>query len=251
MAPIEILREAAGRKFSTAEGALRIKLRPGLSAEKIVEFESRLPGPLPEEIRELITFASGFEFESEGGFQPFEKVGFWDELGGPGGPAYQDAFPYAIALMPDGGGNYWNVDIQPDGGWGVIFYACHDPAVCVIQAESLEQFLVQVFTPGEDGIPAKLRFVYDDAASRIWAEDPFLIPLGAARASEDPALAAFAQQLPENYKIADLRARLIGSGYAWGRARPEALVMRMESALVFAVEQPARRGVLGKLFGYG
>ncbi|MBO9684821.1 MAG: hypothetical protein J7502_19475 [Flavisolibacter sp.] len=59
----------------------------------------------------------------------------------------------------------------------------------------------------------------------------------------------FALSLPDNFVIADLRDRPNKSGFAWGKFGPAIdKAVRHETALIFGIEKPARKGFLSKLF---
>jgi hypothetical protein len=74
---------------------------------------------------------------------------------------------------------------------------------------------------------------------RIWKADPWLISARDARTVQDPVVSNFAGQLPENFRLADLRSREVGSGFSWGLAGPNAEVRRDGAELLFGVEQKA------------
>src|SRR5689334_8432785 len=55
-------------------------------------------------------------------------------------------------MLPDGFGNFWVVDVDPETGvWGAVFFACHDPSVIVVQAPDLATFLQQLLDPKAAG----------------------------------------------------------------------------------------------------
>jgi cell wall assembly regulator SMI1 len=214
-----------------------LTLAPGLTPDQLAEFSASMPGPLPAEVRELLAFASGLELGGE------------DPLDFTGGMMFEfaEALPHGVPIMHDGSGNFWVVDVDGSrGAWGDVFYACHDPPVLALQAHSLAEFLVQVLAGR--GAPGDVEDVTEHRVFDIWRSNPGAITMAAARGSGDRALAQFAAGLSDDLEIFDLRERVIGSGFAWGRARAEARVVRMGSELVFAAEKaPPRRSLFGWL----
>jgi hypothetical protein len=212
----------------------RATLAPGLSDEEIAQFAEKLPGQLPDDVRELLIYSAGFSFrlvflrEEVGAFrfQGTDRFAFPDA-----------AIPCAIDLLGDGCGNSWVVDVDStSGNWGTIYFACHDPAVIAVQAGDLGQFLKQVLDPRGADPQDALRHVAREAVMRIWQEDPWLVPVPEAHESQDLAVSNFAKQLPETFYVADLRSKKIGSGFSWGLS-PNFDVRRAGTEPIFAVER--------------
>lgn len=224
----EVIESGLKESFNDAKGnAYQLHLKPGFSQTHLSELEERLAAPLPNEIRELLTFTSGFNF------QPFGEVDFpAKEMFG-----LEEILPLGLTIATDGSGNNWVVDIKKGTGeWGPVLFMSHDPPVAVIQAPDLARFIEQVFELGRPERKSQLDSVSKTAASRIWSNDPYLLDLGASRISSDPALAEFSKHLPESFRVADLRALAVGSGFAWGRAGANAEIRRYGSELLFGVE---------------
>lgn len=225
------------------EGAMQtVKLMPGLSEAELAQFQKTLPRPMPESVREALLYAAGFDAKPIGSLR---GKALQLRLAGHDSFEFDQAFPKAIDLLPDGSGNFWVIDIDREtGDWGPVFYARHDPAVIVVQAPDLPTFLSQLLRPAGSGT---LESVVGEAVTRIWNDDPLLMSEADARASTDTTLSSFAKTLPSNFMIADLRSRTIGSGFSWGKAGPSAEVRRCPGALIFAVEQKKTR-FLSRLF---
>ena len=68
-----------------------------------------------------------------------------------------------------------------------------------------------------------------------------------ARQAQDGAVAKFSEQLPENFGVADLRSKKVGSGFSWGKAGPRADIRRNGAELIFGVELKAP-GFLSRIF---
>lgn len=209
-------------------GAGRATPMRGLSEPEIAAVERNAGALLPEDIKALLRLAAGVEVPSSGTVR-FD--------GGSGSVDLAGAFTRSLALLGDGAGNFWIVDINPaDGAWGAVLFVCHDPPVLAVQAPDLSAFLLQVLAPAETTPPNALAYVQRDALRTIWKRDPWLISAPDARTSRDPLVSNFAAQLPEAFYVADLRSREVGSGFSWGTAGPNANVRRAGVDLLFAVE---------------
>jgi hypothetical protein len=233
-----------GRKMSSTPKELlerfsqTVTLLPGLSEQEIARFQERLPGALPDDVHQLLLYSAGFDSK------PFGTVRF----SGHGLFEYAEVFPKSLPLLPDDCGNFWVVDVNPqNGAWGSVFYACHDPAVIVVQARDLMMFLSQLLDPSQSEPKDAVHYVHDQAASLIWEHDPWLVPVQDAQKAQDAVISKFAEQLPDNFRIADLRSAEIGSGFSWGKAGPTAGIRRNGTDLIFAVEQKSP-GFLSRMF---
>jgi hypothetical protein len=212
----------------TLEAARRdqqIELLPPVTTGQLTEFQRLVETPqMPPEIVELLRFASGFESNA------FGTVDFL------GRNMSVETFFRSAPILADGCGNFWIVDLASDeGAWGPVLFWSHDPAVAVIQASNLADFLQQILDVGRAGRPDALTFVRKVSSRRIWSDDPYLVPVSEARAQGDRIVAAFATTLPNSFSVADLRQVEIGSGFSWGRG--DADVRRDGARLLFGVER--------------
>jgi len=215
-----------------------VTLLPGLSEHEIAQFQEQLPRLLPDEIRQLFLYSSGFAHPLLG------TVRFNGVAGGVEFPL----LPSSVSLLGDGCGNFWVADINVSNGvWGPIFFVCHDPPVIAIQARDLADFLSQILLPEETDPTEALKYVQKEAVTKIWMDDPWLTSVDEARRAQDHAVSKFAGQLPDNFRIADLRSTKVGSGFSWGKAGPDADIRRYGSELIFGVEQRAP-GFLTRMF---
>jgi hypothetical protein len=116
-------------------------------------------------------------------------------------------------------------------------YVCHDPPVIAVQAAGLVGFLLQLLQPGRSEPPDALRFVRDQAVAHIWKRDPWLMSAHDAKLSTDTVIRGFADQLSDEFCVADLRPREVGSGFSWGRAGANTQLKRAGSDLIFGIER--------------
>ena len=124
---IDFLKQTEGTVFVNEDGLKdSFKLRPPMTEQEILAFEAGLTFPLPEEMRELLRFAKGFEGVLDDGVDFADAVGF----------GHEEIFPHARSLAADGYGNFWIVDLTRESkSFGPIFYACHDAPVIVYQTD--------------------------------------------------------------------------------------------------------------------
>lgn len=213
-----------------------VRLEPGMSTDQLAELEQRLGATVPRDIRELLAYAAGFSIEEFGnvgfrGSMPFE---------------FTAALPAAVPLATDGTGSFWTVDVRlDDGSWGPVLYICHDPPVIIVQAPNLATFIGQVFeiTRGAAG-PAQIIAPF---VAEIWERNPHVVQREHALVSREDALRRFAQELTDEFVIADLRSADIGLGFVWGLAGPDTEVRRAGNELLFATER-RKPGLFARLF---
>ncbi len=230
--PKQILLRALGENLTDAQGnRLDVELWCPLSAENIsfLRFELhryKLPDSVPEDIRELLQLAAGFIFD---------PIGYLDFTGECWPTPYGPLHHCGVSLIEDDNG-FWLQDVRDDTGvWGPVFLVCKHPAVVAVQAPSLAEFLEQIFDIGRAGHRDMLRYVHQEAATRIWREEPWLVPARVARCSNEPLLSAFARKLPERFQVADLRRLEVGSGFGLELFGPDTIVRRCGDELLFAV----------------
>jgi cell wall assembly regulator SMI1 len=62
MRAIDILKAAERTQFENEDGGIdELKLLPPLTDAEVSQLESRLPCPLPEDVRQLLSYCRGFE----------------------------------------------------------------------------------------------------------------------------------------------------------------------------------------------
>lgn len=218
----------------------KVELKSGLTNQQIQDLEKLLPtGQMPNEIKELLKFSSGFEFYG------LEEVTF----DGVGQFGFEEFFPISVQLAGDGFGNFWILDIDKNGNWGNVFYVCHSPAVIVKHSDNLTQFIEHVNEFGKNGKKSNLDIIHEEVVFNIWQEDNGFIELEHARKAGDTVLKSFAQSLPDNFVIADLRNKSNQNGFSWGKFGSNIdNVKRHETELIWGIEKPIKKGFLSRLF---
>ena len=230
MTPTEQLKSILTEQYVSEDGdEYKVELKPGLTDALIDELVEKLPTEqIPAEIRELLKFASGFEFYGldEITFDAVGKFGF------------EEFFSNSVQLAGDGYGNFWILDIDNNGNWGNVFYVCHDPAVIVKHSDNLTQFIEHVSDFGKNGDKSNLDIIHEKIVTDIWNNGHF-IDLENARQSNDKILNDFALSLPDNFVIADLRNKANQQGFAWGKFGPDiSNAVRHETELIWGIENP-------------
>lgn len=231
--PLELVRAAEGTelRYEPDGEPERLELLPPMPEPDIERLAARIPCPIPDSVRELLQYTRGFatgplESLEFGGLETFEFP----------------VFPHPVDLAHDGFGNYWVVDLTSGSReWGPIYFACHDPAVIVLQAPNLSHFLEEVLKLGDpDGPRSELDVVHEEHTMRIWTENPGVMALEECLASGDPVLEEFARSLPEGFEVTDLRGADTGDGFSWGRYGPRTENRRAGEEPVFARQRRSR-----------
>jgi hypothetical protein len=218
----------------TLEARVRGKLRAGLTPEELQALQSRLPGIMPPEIIELLEYASGFETK---GLDPVDFTGHANTFNVP------QLVPYGMAIAASIEGNLWIQDVSRIGKWGGVFYVCHDPPIFGVHFDSLEDFLA-VATDGDALIESASRLT--DA---IWARRPEGVGLEPVRRSPDPELARFAQSLPADFRLFDLRAASEARGFVFPDPVSDT-IRRADDLLVFGIRKGTEsKGWVRRVFG--
>lgn len=233
MTPTEQLKSILTEKYISEDGdEYKVELKSGLTELEVDELAKRVPkGQIPTEIRELLNFASGFEFYGleEVTFDGIEQFGF------------EEFFPNSVQLAGDGFGNFWILDIDKNGNWGNVFYVCHSPAVIVKHSDNLAQFIEHVNDFGKNGNKSNLDIIHEKIVADIWSQNIGFIEVENGRQSNDIILKEFALLLPDNFVVADLRNKPNRSGFAWGKFGPKIdKAKRHETELIWGIEKPIK-----------
>ena len=109
MTVTEKLKSLLTEQYVSEDGdEYKVELLPGLTDQEIDNLAKGVPsGQIPNDIRELLKFASGFEFSG------LEEITF----NGVGQFGFEEIFPNSVQLAGDGFGNFWILDIDKNGHW--------------------------------------------------------------------------------------------------------------------------------------
>ena len=239
MTPLEIIRQAQADTLIDEDGhVVTLELLPSLSQAELQDFADQLPCPIPPEIMELLSACGGF-------YGTVEQVDF---TGRDLIFEFEPAFPDGLPIAADGYGNFWVVDLNPHSTrWGPIYFVCHDAHVVLYQADSLEQFLSELFRMFEPPHQSLVDDVHEDRLANVWQTNPGVLSYEHCLRSEDPILSAFARELDESFQIIDLRRARPGDGFSWGRYGPRTKIKRFRTHAVFAYQKP--EDIISRLLG--
>jgi hypothetical protein len=239
MTPLEIIRRAQADTLVDEDGkVVTLELLPALSQTELSDFALQVPCRIPPEIVELLSACRGF-------YGTVEQVDF---TGRDLMFEFEAVFPFGLPTAADGYGNFWVVDLHPHATkWGPIYFACHDAPVILYQADSLEQFLSELFRMFKPPHRSLVDDVHEDRIAQVWQTNPGVLSYEQCRESDDPILSAFARELDESFQIIDLRRAKPGDGFSWGRYGPRTLVKRFGTHAVFAYQK--RKSLFSRLFG--
>jgi hypothetical protein len=239
MTPLKIIRRPQAGTLIDEDGeVVTLEQLPGLSNTELQDVANQVPCRIPPEIAELLCACRGF-------YGTVEQVDF---TGRDLMFEFEQAFPDGLPIAADGYGNFWVVDLHPDTArWGPIYFACHDAPVILCQADSLEQFMSELFRMFEPPHQSLIEDVHEDRLAQVWQTNPGLLSHEQCLRSEDSVLSAFAHELDGNFQIIDLRQAKPGDGFAWGRYGPKTQIRRFRTHAVFAYKKP--KSVVSQLLG--
>jgi hypothetical protein len=241
---VEFLKQIQGTVYvDQTRKQKTLRLLPPLTEQEISAFEASLPCALPEQMRELLRFASGFKGTAcrLGHRFAIEEIRFADI----NGFGLEDVFPNGKELAVDGCGNSWVVDLTSESkAFAPIFFSCHDPPVLVYQTDSLLHFVREMVRGSSAPWNSQIAEVHQSLATRIWRENPCAMSRSRCRASGDDEQKAFAESLDETWEFIDLRHPKIGDGYSWGKYGPKTVNKRYGNKRIFACQKKS----LGRRF---
>lgn len=223
MNTLEVLRRAAGRKWTGEDGAEEIVgLQPPVSPARLAELERELGFPLPRELAELLRATAGLEM--------LESL----DLASIGPCPLSDLFGQVITLVGDGAGNLWVLELRPGRETlGPVWFLCHDAPVLVYQSPDLATFVDDYLRFCASPHEGPVAEVVERAVQRVWTQASDA-PSATLRESPDALLREFAQRLGEGWFIRDLRRARPGEGMPWGRYGPRTPLARAGDEYVFA-----------------
>jgi hypothetical protein len=237
MTPKQQLESILSNKYKSEDGDLyKVELLDGMTESEIENLKGQIPkNNLPFEIEELLRFSKGFEFYG------LEEIRF-DAYGHFG---LEEMFPNSIQLAGDGFGNFWILDIDSNGNWNSVYYACHDPAVIVKHSENLTEFIKHVDEFGHKGNKSNLDIIHEKTVMEIWDEK-----IGIMEKNEkDYDFENGHVELPEMFLVADLTDKPIKTGFSWGKTGPNTKIIRPSDKPIWIVEKRIKQGFLSRLFG--
>ncbi len=207
MSLIEELNLLVSKAYTDEDGEeVHPTLLPPLNEYEMEKFVRTLPEDhLPEEVRELLSTASGIKISDYG-----EDLRFY------GYPHNHEWFPLSITLQEDGAGNFWFIALDEAGNWLSVYFFEHETMSIIKCAEDLEGFIrdlrLSMENPGKDHYTLVSEKLVWELARRPDSH----ISKAEALAQGDETLRLFVSPLPDNYVIGDLRGKSVDDGISLG-----------------------------------
>ncbi|WP_276482508.1 SMI1/KNR4 family protein [Paraflavitalea pollutisoli] len=219
------------------EDAFQLTLLPPATETELQQLADHFPkGQLPAELEDLLRFSKGWK-------DPYEEL---VHLNGFGEFGYEALMPLAINLQNDGLGNCWLLEVKPDGSLGKVFFACHDPAVLVITANSLNEYLQQQLLHFQN--PDKHPIGVDHPSTgTVYLSAPNMSDMAVFKASNPSLTEWLLPFTEEEHVVADLRQATAGDGFYWGKC--QVLETRKHPTVYVWILQKKKKGWLARLFG--
>ena len=131
MTNLEIIEKLKQSTFTDEDGEqYNLDFQEGLTNEQIEKLRDEFPSKtISPELEEILRMTKGWD-----GYGP--EMVYFDSIGVFG---FTELSPNSISLGTNGFGNYWVLDLLPNGKLGKVFFACHVPAVLVINSQSLNE----------------------------------------------------------------------------------------------------------------
>ncbi|MGX1930628.1 SMI1/KNR4 family protein [Flagellimonas sp. 2504JD4-2] len=238
MKPLDQLKSILGNQYESEDGDLyEIELLDGMSESEISAYQKSFPNQqLPEEIKELLGFARGFEF------LPLEEIHF-DSYGQFG---FEEMFLHSIPLAGDGFGNFWILDIDSKGGWNNVYYVCHDPPVMVKHSEGLADFIEHINEYGQKVEDSHLEKIHEKTIMDVWQEKHSIMEQNEL---DYDFPAHINEQLPKMFMVADLSDKPVITGFAWGKFGASSKIIRVDDKPIWIIEKRVKQGFLARLLG--
>ena len=210
---VDVIKNAESMTLIDEDGEdIPLELLPPLSESEIDAFAKSLPCPLPEDVRELLSYCRGFEGVVA------DRVDFTGQNMSFDHPII---FPHGLPIASDGFGNFWVVDLTDHSAtFGPVYFACHDAPVILYQNDTLADFLTELFKACVPNYESLVNDVHDDRLFEIWRKNPGVLLFAECVQSSDKILQEFAAELDSSWHVIDLRHASPGCGFSWGRFGP-------------------------------
>lgn len=240
MTALEVIRKAAASELVDENGERAVLLpKPGLTPSEIVELEAELGFKPPRELLQLLPDCGGLD----GALDIVDFTGRRCIF------AQEEVFPRCIPIAGDGYGNFWVVDVSPDGvDVAPVFFACHDAPVILYQSPSLVTFLAEVVRMMTPPNASLIDDVHEDRLFDVWRKNPGTLTVEQAALGDDD-LRKFAATLENRFTVVDLRHPQVGMGFSWGRYGPRTEIRRFGDLRIFAYAGPPERRLWSRLTG--
>lgn len=240
MTNLEIIYKLKESTFMDEDGEeYHLDFQEGLSDEEINSIIDQFPdNHISEELVEILKETKGWD----GGYGPemvyFDSIGVFE---------LTDLSPFSISLGTDGFGNYWVLDIKENGELGKVFFVCHDPAVLVINSQSLNEHLNHLLEYYENPTKSNLISMDTDLVFDIWKQE-YNMKSKTEFKNLNPQYTEFVDKIDgDEWTIADLRNGNNNDGFPWGKLGSNQYTTRHPTELIWIIKN-RKKGFLSKLF---
>ena len=240
MTNLEIIQELKQSTFTDEDGEqYKLEFQKGLSDDEIEHLKNRFPNStISDEISQILQVTKGWD-----GYGP--EMVYFDSIGEFG---FTELSPNSIALGHDGFGNYWVLDLNEKGELGKVFFACHDPAVFVINSQNLNEYLSHLLDFYKNPTDSNLISIDDKITFDIWKNNENLNPKIEFQ-NHNPEFNNFLDKFEgDDWTVADLRKERNKDGFPWGKIGPNQFTERHPKELIWIIKNK-KKGFLSKLFG--
>jgi hypothetical protein len=240
MTNLEIIKKLKQSTFTDEDGEdYELEFQDGLTNSEIEELKDQFPNKKIDD--ELIAILK----ETRGWDGYGTEMVYFDSIGEFG---FLELSANSITLGHDGFGNQWILDLDENGDLGKVFFACHDPAVFVINSQDLNDYLHHLLEFYQRPDKCHLNEIHDKTVMSIWDENNLCTPK-AEFENSNPEFKEFLGKFDgDDWTIADLSNGQVKDGFAWGKFGPNQFTERHPTELVWSIKNK-KKGFLSKLFG--
>jgi len=239
MTNVEIIRKLKESTFTDEDGDnYQLDFQEPLTDDEIEQLKNNFPNSTVDpELIEILKETKGWD-----GYGP--EMVYFDSIGEFG---FTELSPYSITLGHDGFGNFWVLDIHSNGTLGKVYFACHDPAVFVINSQSLNEYLHHLLEFYQKPEGAHLNEIHEKTVMTIWNENLLCSPKPDFL-STNPEYSQYLNRFEtDGWTVADLRSGKNKDGFAWGKLGSNQFTARHPNDLIWVIKNK-KKGFLAKLF---
>lgn len=239
MTNLEIIEELKRSTFVDEDGEdYKLEFLNGLTDQQIENLKQKFPNKhIPIELVEILKFTKGWD-----GYGP--EMVYFDSISEFG---FTQLSKYSISLGTDGFGNYWILDLSEKGELGKVFFACHDPAVLIINSQNLNEHLNHLLEFYKNPINSPLISIDSNITLDVWKNDSNLISKSKYIKKNSEHINFINQFDGNEWTIADLRNGKNKDGFPWGKQGPNQIIQRHQTELIWII-QNKKKGFLANLF---
>ncbi|CAL2106756.1 conserved hypothetical protein [Tenacibaculum sp. 190524A02b] len=240
MTNLEIIKKLKESTFTDEDGEkYQLEFQDGLTDSEIDQLKGQFPSKnIDGEIIEILKETRGWDgYGSEMVyFDSIGQFGFWELSAN------------SLTLGHDGFGNHWILDLSEDGKANKVFFACHDPAVFLVNSQNLNEYLSHLLEFYESPDKCHLNEIHDKTVMTIWDENR-LCSSKSEFESRNPEFKDFLNRFNgDEWTVADLRAGRNKDGFAWGKFGANQFTERHPTELVWVIKNK-KKGFLSRIFG--